>query len=85
MCEGGLTGADPFTFTVIDDTTFSLSFKQSYGGFPLHLAIVGWKGYTELLKPPTTKAVPHRLRRGMSRLLWGLLRVHAAVRLGDGL
>ena len=51
MCEGGMAGAEPFTFTVVDDETFTISFKQPYGGFPLHLAIVGWKGYTEMLKP----------------------------------
>ena len=51
MCEGGKSGAEPFAFEVVDDETFTITFKESYGGFPLHLAIVGWKGYTELLKP----------------------------------
>ena len=30
---------------------FSLSFKESYGGFLVHISISGWKGYTDLLKP----------------------------------
>ena len=51
MRDGGSAAGDPFTFTVVDDQTFTLSFKSSYGGFPVHLAIAGWKGYTELLKP----------------------------------
>ena len=51
MRDGGTAEGDPFTFEVIDDTTFTISFKQSYGGFPVHLSIAGWKGYTEMLKP----------------------------------
>lgn len=51
MCEGGVTGAEPFAFEVLDDTHFTIAFKSSYGGFPLHLSIVGWKGYTDMLKP----------------------------------
>ena len=51
MRDGGTSEGDPFTFTVIDDNTFSIAFKTSYGGFPVHLSIAGWKGYTEILKP----------------------------------
>jgi peptide/nickel transport system substrate-binding protein len=51
MRDGGTDAGDPFTFEVIDDLTFSLSFKESYGGFVVHLSIAGWKGYTELMKP----------------------------------
>ena len=51
MRDGGTSKGEPFTFTVIDEWTFSLSFNESYGGFPVHLSIAGWKGYTELLKP----------------------------------
>ena len=51
MRDGGSSAGDPFTFAVIDDETFSLSFKASYGGFLVHLSVNGWKGYTELLKP----------------------------------
>ena len=51
MRDGGVAEGDPFTFTVIDEWTFSLSFKESYGGFPVHISIAGWKGYTDILKP----------------------------------
>jgi len=51
MRDGGTAEGDPFTFTVIDDNTFSLTFKSAYGGFPVHISIAGWKGYTEILKP----------------------------------
>lgn len=51
MRDGGTSAGDPFTFEAIDDYTFTLAFKQSYGGFAVHLSVGGWKGYTELLKP----------------------------------
>ena len=51
MRDGGSSTGEPFTFTVIDDETFSLSFNESYGGFLVHISISGWKGYTDLLKP----------------------------------
>ncbi|MDD6932651.1 MAG: ABC transporter substrate-binding protein [Eubacteriales bacterium] len=51
MRDGGSSTGTPFTFTVIDDETFSLSFNESYGGFLVHISISGWKGYTDLLKP----------------------------------
>ena len=51
MRDGGLSTGNPFTFKAIDDTTFTLTFQQSYGGFAVHLSVGGWKGYTELLKP----------------------------------
>ena len=51
MRDAGTAAGDPFTFEKIDDRTFTLSFKESYGGFAVHLSIAGWKGYTELLKP----------------------------------
>ena len=51
MCDGGVAGNQPYTMTAVDDTTFTISFNESYGGFPLHLSIVGWKGYTDMLKP----------------------------------
>ena len=51
MRDGGNAAGDPFTFTKVDDYTFTLTFKSSYGGFPIHLAIAGWKGYTDFLKP----------------------------------
>ncbi|MGI6238924.1 MAG: ABC transporter substrate-binding protein [Christensenellales bacterium] len=51
MRDGGSTEGDPFIFEVIDDTTFSLSFKTPYGGFLVHMSAAGWKGYTEMIKP----------------------------------
>lgn len=51
MRDGGSSAGDPFTFTVVDDQTFTLSFKSSFGGFLVHLSVNGWKGYTDLLKP----------------------------------
>lgn len=51
MKSGGKRDGTPFKFEVADDWTFKLSFDEPYGGFPMHLAIQGWKGYTELLKP----------------------------------
>ena len=49
--DGGSSEGDPFTFEVIDDSTFTFTFKQSYGGLAVELSVGGWKGYTELLKP----------------------------------
>ncbi len=51
MRDGGTAAGDPVTFSVIDDQTFSFTFKQSYGGLTVHLSITGWKGYTDILKP----------------------------------
>lgn len=51
MRDGGSSAGEPFTFTVIDDETFTLSFNEPYGGFLVHISISGWKGYTDLLKP----------------------------------
>ena len=41
----------PFAFEVVDDQTFKFTFDQPYGGFPLVLAIKGWRDYSEILKP----------------------------------
>jgi peptide/nickel transport system substrate-binding protein len=49
--SGGDANGKPFTFEVIDDYTFKISFDSPYGGFPVRLAIQGWRGYSELLKP----------------------------------
>ncbi len=51
MRDGGLSTGDPFTFEVIDDNTFKLTFKLTYGGFLVHISANGWKGYTDILKP----------------------------------
>lgn len=51
MRDGGSSAGEPFTFTVLDENTFTISFNSSYGGFLVHLSANGWKGYTDLLKP----------------------------------
>jgi peptide/nickel transport system substrate-binding protein len=51
LCAGGTESGKPMTFTVVDDWTFKMAFDQPYGGFPIRLAIQGWRGYTDLLKP----------------------------------
>ncbi|MGI6239398.1 MAG: ABC transporter substrate-binding protein, partial [Christensenellales bacterium] len=51
MRDGGRSDGEPMVFEVVDDSTFTISFNESYGGFPVHLSIAGWKGYTEFLKP----------------------------------
>ncbi|MGI6705097.1 MAG: ABC transporter substrate-binding protein [Clostridia bacterium] len=48
--EGKPTGT-PMKFEVIDEYTFKISFDKPYGGFLLSMAIEGWRGYTDLLKP----------------------------------
>lgn len=45
------TNGKPFQFQAVDDITFKISFDRPYGGFLLQLAIQGWRGYTDLLKP----------------------------------
>lgn len=49
--SGGRGDGEPFKFEVIDDYSFKMTFAEPYGGFPLTLAIEGWRGYTELIKP----------------------------------
>ena len=51
MRVGASMQGEPGTFKVIDDWTFQIAFPEGYGGFPFILAISGWKGYTDLLKP----------------------------------
>jgi peptide/nickel transport system substrate-binding protein len=48
---GGSPDAEPVKFEVIDDWSFKLTFDREYGGLPIRLAIQGWKGYTDVLKP----------------------------------
>jgi peptide/nickel transport system substrate-binding protein len=49
--SGGNISGIPMKFSVIDDYTFKIRFDEPYGGFPLQLAVEGWRGYTDLLKP----------------------------------
>jgi peptide/nickel transport system substrate-binding protein len=48
---GGSPDGEPVKFEVIDDWSFKLTFDREYGGLPIRLAIQGWKGYTDILKP----------------------------------
>jgi len=47
----GIVTGDPMKFKVIDEYTFTISFSKPYGGFPMRIAVEGWRGYTDLLKP----------------------------------
>lgn len=49
--SGGSASGNPFEFEVVDQFTFKMRFDAPYGGFPIRLAIQGWRGYTDLLKP----------------------------------
>ena len=48
---GSKAGGTPVKVQVVDNYTFKLIFDQPYGGFLPVLAIQGWRGYVELLKP----------------------------------
>lgn len=49
--SGGRADGKPMAFETVDDYTFKLKFEEPYGGFPIRIAIQGWRGYTDLLKP----------------------------------
>jgi peptide/nickel transport system substrate-binding protein len=49
--SGNNRDGTPMNFTIIDDWTFKISFDQPYGGFLIRISVVGWIGYTDLLKP----------------------------------
>jgi len=49
--SGGKADGEPMDVQILDPYTFKINFKEPYGGFLLEIAIRGWKGYTELLKP----------------------------------
>jgi len=36
---------------MVDDFTFKFTFDKPYGGLPISMAIQGWRGYDEFLKP----------------------------------
>ncbi len=48
---GNSLDGDPMDYEIIDDFTFKLKFSEPYGGFLPLLAIKGWIGYTDLIKP----------------------------------
>jgi peptide/nickel transport system substrate-binding protein len=51
LSSGGTSQGKPMKFEKVDDWTFKIIFDEPYGGFPVRLAIQGWRGYTDLLKP----------------------------------
>jgi len=53
MCSGGDAIGTPLKFTMVDDFTFKFAFDKPYGGLAIRMAIKGWVGYTEFLKPST--------------------------------
>jgi peptide/nickel transport system substrate-binding protein len=48
---GGKASGKPMKFEVIDDYTFKISFDEPYGGLLIRMAIQGWRGYSEMLRP----------------------------------
>jgi len=48
---GARADGDPMVLEVIDANTFRVTFPQTYGGFLRQIAIEGWVGYTDLIKP----------------------------------
>jgi peptide/nickel transport system substrate-binding protein len=51
MKTGNTASGDPLTVEIVDTYTFDVKFTEPYEGFPAFLAILQWKGYTELLQP----------------------------------
>ncbi|MGQ9630584.1 MAG: ABC transporter substrate-binding protein [bacterium] len=51
MRSGNRVDGEPMKLEILDKYTFRVSFAEPYGGFPAQLAIVAWRGYTDLLKP----------------------------------
>ena len=51
MCSGGTNAGSPLKFTLVDQFTFKFTFDSPYAGLPIRMAIQGWRGYTEFLKP----------------------------------
>ena len=48
---GGVPDGAPMQLEVLDDTTFRITFASAYGSFLRQIAIDGWVGYTELIRP----------------------------------
>ncbi len=48
----GASGAgETMSLEVLDDYSFRVSFPKSYWGFAVQVAINGWRGYTDFIKP----------------------------------
>ncbi|MGQ9631816.1 MAG: ABC transporter substrate-binding protein [bacterium] len=73
---------EPMKLEVLDKYTFRVSFTQPYGGLPAWLSIIGWKGYTDWLKPkhylkqfhvkytPLEKLEPEIQKAGLAKGEW---------------
>jgi peptide/nickel transport system substrate-binding protein len=76
---------EPMKLDVMDDYTFRIVFAETYGGFPVQVAINGWRGYFELIKPlhyaqqyhvkytPLDKLEPLIQEAGFEKGEWGRL------------
>ena len=51
MRSGNAPTGEPLKLEIVNDYTFKISFATPYGGFPVQLAIAGWHGYNDLMKP----------------------------------
>jgi peptide/nickel transport system substrate-binding protein len=51
MKSGNKGDGEPLKVEIVDEYTFRVMFPEPYEGFPAWLAIMQWKGYTELVKP----------------------------------
>lgn len=51
LLAGGDPNGDPPKLQVVNDYEFKLVFDKPYGDLPVVLAIQGWRGYTDLIKP----------------------------------
>jgi peptide/nickel transport system substrate-binding protein len=49
--SGNVPQGAPMDLEVLDDYTFRITFAAPYGGFPVQLAINGWRGHNEMLRP----------------------------------
>lgn len=48
---GGRPDGEPMQLEILDEYTFRITFDEPYGAFLSMLAVTGWSGYTELIKP----------------------------------
>ncbi len=49
--SGGTVEGTPLELHIMDDYTFEIRFDEPYGSFITQIAIAGWAGFQELLKP----------------------------------
>ncbi|MGQ9629386.1 MAG: ABC transporter substrate-binding protein [bacterium] len=80
--SGARGDGEPMKLEVLDKYTFRISFASPYGGFPVQLAIAGWRGYTDLIKPkhflkqfhtrytPLEKLEPLIAKQGLAKGEW---------------